>query len=53
VDTEDSLVAELLRDAGAIFYVKTNNPQGLLMAETQSFAFGRCKVRLLPTIQMI
>lgn len=32
---EDAPVVKILRDAGAIFYVKTNNPQSKLSAEIQ------------------
>lgn len=37
---EDALAVELLRDAGAIIYTKTTNPQACLIFETDSNIFG-------------
>ncbi|CAM9564345.1 unnamed protein product [Chrysoparadoxa australica] len=37
----DGLVVELLRDAGAVPFVKTNVPQCLMMVETDNRVFGR------------
>jgi Asp-tRNA(Asn)/Glu-tRNA(Gln) amidotransferase A subunit family amidase len=37
---EDALAVELLRDAGAIIYAKTTNPQACLIYETDSNVFG-------------
>jgi len=37
---EDALAVELLRDAGAIIYSKTTNPQACLIFETDSNVFG-------------
>ncbi|KAI6031476.1 amidase signature domain-containing protein [Pisolithus microcarpus] len=37
----DALVVKILRDAGAIIYVKTQNPQTLLSLETNNNIFGR------------
>jgi amidase len=36
----DSLTAKILREAGAVFYVKTNQPQSIMHLETDSF-WGR------------
>ena len=33
---DDSLLIKLMRDAGAVFYCKTNNPQTLMHLETTS-----------------
>lgn len=41
VAEEDALVVKILRDAGAIIYVKTQNPQTLLSLETNNNIFGR------------
>jgi amidase len=38
---EDALAVELLRDAGAIIYSKTTNPQACLIFETDSNVFGK------------
>jgi Asp-tRNA(Asn)/Glu-tRNA(Gln) amidotransferase A subunit family amidase len=38
---KDSVVVSLLRDAGAIPFVRTNTPQLLMMAETDNFVWGR------------
>jgi amidase len=38
---EDAVVVDLLRKAGAVFYVKTANPQTLLSLETMNNIFGR------------
>lgn len=32
-DEDEALVVKLLRDAGAVFHVKTTNPQGLMVSE--------------------
>jgi len=37
----DAQILEIFRKAGAVFYVKTTNPQGLLAVETDSNLFGR------------
>lgn len=34
---EDSLMISILRDAGAVFYVKTNQPQGIMHLESDGF----------------
>ncbi|KAI6047918.1 amidase signature domain-containing protein [Pisolithus marmoratus] len=41
VAEEDALVVKILRNAGAIIYVKTQNPQTLLSLETNNNVFGR------------
>ncbi|KAI6136352.1 amidase signature domain-containing protein [Pisolithus sp. B1] len=41
VAEEDALVVKILRDAGAVIYVKTQNPQTLLSLETNNNIFGR------------
>ncbi|GES63656.1 amidase family protein [Aspergillus terreus] len=38
---KDALVVEILRKAGAVFYVKTNNPQCMMVLETVSNIYGR------------
>ncbi|OBT94072.1 hypothetical protein VE01_07080 [Pseudogymnoascus verrucosus] len=38
---KDAPIVKLLRDAGAVFYCKTNNPQTLMQLETVSNLFGR------------
>jgi amidase len=38
---EDALIVKILREAGAIFHVKTTNPQTLMSLETNSNLFGR------------
>ncbi|TQS31825.1 hypothetical protein Golomagni_07883 [Golovinomyces magnicellulatus] len=40
-DTEDSVLVTLLRNAGAVFYVKTSVPQALMMCETFNNIIGR------------
>ncbi|PSS16719.1 hypothetical protein M430DRAFT_103651 [Amorphotheca resinae ATCC 22711] len=40
-DTEDSVLVTLLRKAGAVFYVKTNVPQSLMVCETINNVTGR------------
>ncbi|KAF8548986.1 amidase [Imleria badia] len=37
VSSEDGSLVSLLRDLGAVFYVKTNQPQTIMQLETQSF----------------
>ncbi|KAF7190849.1 putative amidase [Pseudocercospora fuligena] len=37
---KDSLMVQILRDAGAVFYVKTNQPQSIMHLETDSW-WGR------------
>ncbi|KAH9903555.1 amidase [Xylariomycetidae sp. FL2044] len=37
----DAVLAELLQAQGAVFYVKTNVPTAMMMAETVNFVFGR------------
>jgi amidase len=39
--TEDDVLVAALRDAGAIFYCKTNVPQTLMSGECVNFVFGR------------
>ena len=34
---QDSLTVEILRNAGAVFYVKTNQPQGIMHLESDGF----------------
>lgn len=34
---KDSLMIKILRDAGAVFYVKTNQPQGIMHLESDGF----------------
>ncbi|KAG6337079.1 hypothetical protein ID866_2032 [Astraeus odoratus] len=41
ISDNDALVVEILRKAGAIIYVKTQNPQALLSLETNNNVFGR------------
>ncbi|KAI0778712.1 amidase [Trametes elegans] len=41
VATEDALAVGILRKAGAVFYVKTANPQTLLSLETNNNIYGR------------
>ncbi|KAL3482483.1 Acetamidase [Aspergillus californicus] len=40
-DTEDSILTQLLRKAGAVFYVKTSVPQTLMVCETVNNIVGR------------
>ncbi|KAG9242034.1 amidase signature domain-containing protein [Calycina marina] len=40
VSPADSLIVRVLRDAGAVFHVKTTNPQGLMALETSSKLYG-------------
>lgn len=37
VSAKDATIVKALRDAGAIFYCKTTNPQGIMQLETNSF----------------
>ncbi|KAI0006904.1 amidase [Xylariaceae sp. FL0662B] len=37
----ESVLADLLREAGAVFYVKTNVPTAMMIAETVNNVFGR------------
>ncbi|KAI1143962.1 amidase [Hypoxylon sp. FL0543] len=37
----ESILADLLREAGAVFYVKTNVPTAMMIAETVNNVFGR------------
>ncbi|KAJ1335043.1 Amidase [Microdochium nivale] len=39
--TYDAVLAELLRDSGAVFYVKTNVPTAMMIAESVNNTFGR------------
>ena len=39
--TSDSTLVELLEEAGAVFFVKTNVPTAMMMAETVNNTFGR------------
>ncbi|KAL3426827.1 hypothetical protein PVAG01_00336 [Phlyctema vagabunda] len=41
VSKEDALVVKILREAGAVFHVKTTNPQALMALETVSNIYGR------------
>ncbi|PCG90117.1 Amidase [Penicillium occitanis (nom. inval.)] len=41
VSNEDALIVKIFREQGAIFYVKTTNPQTLMAIETDSNLFGR------------
>jgi amidase len=41
VAEEDALIVRVLREAGAVFHVKTTNPQGLMALETVSNIYGR------------
>lgn len=38
---DDSALAKLIEDAGAVFYVKTNVPTAMMIAETINNVFGR------------
>ncbi len=38
---EDSALAKVLEEAGAVFYVKTNVPTAMMIAETINNVFGR------------
>ena len=40
-ETSDSILAALLRKAGAVFYVKTSVPQTLMVCETINNIVGR------------
>lgn len=40
-ETQDSILASLLRKAGAVFYVKTSVPQTLMTGETVNNIIGR------------
>jgi amidase len=37
---EDALIVRVFRDAGAVFHVKTTNPQALMALETESNLYG-------------
>lgn len=39
-DDKDALLIRILREAGAVFYCKTNQPQGIMHLETDSY-YGR------------
>lgn len=41
ISDEDALIVKILREQGAIFHVKTTNPQSLMALETDSNLFGR------------
>ncbi|KAF8432586.1 amidase signature domain-containing protein [Terfezia claveryi] len=41
IDEKDAYIIEILRKAGAVFYVKTTNPLCMLAMETHSNLFGR------------
>ena len=44
VPTEkDTLLVEMLREAGAVFYVKTNVPVAMMMAETNNNVWGEAR----------
>lgn len=38
---DDSTLAKILQEAGAVFYVKTNVPTAMMIAETVNNVFGR------------
>ncbi|KAM3413635.1 hypothetical protein BST61_g10329 [Cercospora zeina] len=38
LNEEDSLLVEIMRDVGAVFYVKTNQPQGIMHLESDEWA---------------
>jgi amidase len=40
VGEEDALVLRILRDAGAVFYVRTPQPQSSMHLETSSNIYG-------------
>ncbi|KAK9456749.1 amidase signature domain-containing protein [Dipodascopsis uninucleata] len=40
-DTENSTIVDLLLDAGAVFFVKTNIPTSLMAGETRNCVFGQ------------
>lgn len=40
VGAEDALILRILRDAGAIFHVRTTQPQSLMHLETSSNLYG-------------
>jgi amidase len=40
---KDSLLVTVLRDLGAVFYVKTNIPTAMMMAETNNNVWGECR----------
>jgi len=40
-ETDESVLTELLRKAGAVFYVKTSVPQSLMVCETVNNIIGR------------
>lgn len=40
---KDSLLVTILRDLGAVFYVKTNVPVAMMMAETNNNVWGECR----------
>ena len=48
-DEKDSVLTELLRKAGAVFYVKTSVPQTLMVCETVNNIIGRT-TNLVPSL---
>ncbi|KIW87970.1 uncharacterized protein Z519_11555 [Cladophialophora bantiana CBS 173.52] len=40
---KDALLVTILRDLGAVFYVKTNVPVAMMMAETNNNIWGECR----------
>ncbi|KIW21475.1 hypothetical protein PV08_02055 [Exophiala spinifera] len=40
---KDTLLVTILRDLGAVFYVKTNVPTAMMMAETNNNVWGECR----------
>lgn len=40
--TQDSVLVNILRDLGAVFYCKTNVPTAMMMAETNNNVWGEC-----------
>lgn len=40
---KDTLLVTILRDLGAVFYVKTNVPTAMMMAETNNNIWGECR----------
>lgn len=41
ISEDDALIVKIFREAGAIFHVKTTNPQTLMSLETNSNLYGR------------
>ena len=47
VSKEDALVVRILRDAGAVFHVKTTNPQALMVSALTSNLIGSLTVAVI------